>query len=83
MENQLLKLALRRRSVRRYTNIPISDEVISEIMKIALTAPSSFGHRPVEFVVVRDKKMIKALASCKSLGGTQVSTGSNKVLYEL
>ena len=79
MENQLLKLALRRRSVRRYTNIPISDEVISEIMKIALTAPRSFGHRPVEFVVVRDKKMIKALASCKSLGGTQI-IGSDIVI---
>jgi len=41
-------------------------------MKVALTAPSSFGHRPVEYVVVRDKETIKDLASCKSYGGSQI-----------
>ena len=72
MENKLFELARRRRSVRRYTNERISDEVLNEIMKVALTAPCSFGHRPVEFVTVRDKKMIKELAACKSFGGTQI-----------
>ena len=41
-------------------------------MKVALTAPCSFGHMPVEFVVVRDRNTIKNLAACKSLGGTQI-----------
>ena len=54
MENKLFDLAAKRRSVRRYTNEHISDEVLNEIMKVALTAPCSFGHRPVEFVIVRD-----------------------------
>ncbi len=39
---------------------------------MALTSPSSFGHRPVEYVVVRDKETIKDLASCKSYGGSQI-----------
>ena len=30
---------------------------INEIMKVALAAPTSFGHKPVEFVVARDKDM--------------------------
>lgn len=72
MENKLLELALRRRSVRRYTNEHIDDDVIDEIMKTALTAPCSFGHRPVEFVVVRDSKTIREIADCKSLGGSQI-----------
>ena len=72
MENKLLELALRRRSVRRYTNEHIDDSVIDEIMKTALTAPCSFGHRPVEFVVVRDPKTIRDIADCKSLGGSQI-----------
>ena len=72
MENQLFELTAKRRSVRRYTGEHISDEVIGEIMKVALTAPCSFGHMPVEFVVVRDRNTIKNLAACKSLGGTQI-----------
>ena len=72
MENKLFDLAARRRSVRRYTNERIDDSVINEIMKVALMAPASFGHQPAEFVVVRDKQTINALASCKSLGGSQI-----------
>ena len=56
MNNQLFELAAKRRSVRKYTDAKISDDVINEIMKVALAAPCSFGHRPVEFVVVRKKK---------------------------
>ena len=70
MENKLFDLAAKRRSVRRYTNEHISDEVLNEIMKVALAAPCSFGHRPVEFVIVRDK--IRELAECKSFGGSQI-----------
>ena len=72
MENKLFELVAKRRSVRRYSDEYISDEVINEIMKVALTAPCSFGHRPVEFVVVRDKDTIKEIAACKSLGGSQI-----------
>ena len=72
MENRLLDLALRRRSHRSYSDAHIDDSVISEIMNVALAAPCSFGHMPVEFVVVRDKATIKELAECKSLGGSQI-----------
>jgi len=79
MENKLLELALRRRSVRKYTDEPIPDEVLDEILKTALTAPCSFGHRPVEFIAVRDKERIKEVASCKSLGGKQI-VGADTVI---
>ena len=59
MENKLFELAAKRRSVRKYVGGRIGDETIHEIMKVALAAPCSFGHRPVEFVVVRDKERIK------------------------
>lgn len=72
MENRLFELAAARRSVRRYTGEAIHPDVLGEIMKVALTAPCSFGHRPVEFVVVQDTERIRALAACKSLGGTQI-----------
>jgi nitroreductase len=71
-DNKLLELSLKRRSIRRYTDEIIDENVINNIMKVALTAPSSFGHRPVEFVIVKDKETIQKLADCKSLGGSQI-----------
>ena len=38
MENKLFDLTAKRRSVRRYTNEHISDEVLNKIMKVALGA---------------------------------------------
>jgi nitroreductase len=72
MKNVLFELAAKRRSIRRYTNEHINDDVLNEIMKVALAAPCSFGHRPVEFVIVRDRNKITELAACKSLGGSQI-----------
>lgn len=72
MRNALFELAAKRRSIRRYTNEHIDDDVLNEIIKVALAAPCSFGHRPVEFVIVRDKNRIRDLAACKSLGGSQI-----------
>ena len=72
MTNELFELAAKRRSIRRYTNDHISDDILNEIMRVALTAPSSFGHRSVEFVVVQDQDRIRELASCKSYGGSQI-----------
>lgn len=72
MENKLFELASKRRSIRSYTGNQIYKEILDEIMKVALTAPCSFGHRPVEFVVVQDQDRIRELASCKSYGGSQI-----------
>ncbi len=57
----------------------IPDEDLDYILDFALTAPSSFGHRPVEFVVVRDKDNIRKVGECKSLGGSQID-GADAVI---
>lgn len=82
MENKLLKLTLKRRSVRRYKSAHIDDKIINEIMKIALTAPTSFGHDAVEFVVVRNHDSISKIGSCKSLGGSQIN-GADAVIVTM
>ena len=68
MKNFLLEIAKNRRSCRKYTGEKIPDEVVNEILKIALLAPSSWGKNPVHFIVVRDKTMIKNIAKCKRMG---------------
>ena len=79
MRNDLYELTRKRRSVRRYGSAHINDEVIHKIMKIALTAPTSFGHKPVEYVVVRDKDMIQRIGACKQMGGSQIN-GADAVI---
>ena len=74
MENNLLELALRRRSIRRYTGQPISDQILDEILKVGLSAPTSFGHRAVELVLVRDPETIRRIGACKTMGGSQVNS---------
>ena len=39
MKNDLFDLAASRRSIRKYDVAPIDDEILDEIMKVALTAP--------------------------------------------
>ena len=79
MKNDLYELTRKRRSVRHYGSEHIDDEIINEIMKVALTAPTSFGHKPVEFVVVRDKDMIRKIGACKQMGGSQIN-GADAVI---
>ena len=74
MQNDLYELTRKRRSVRRYGTAHIDDELIHEIMKVALTAPTSFGHKPVEYIVVRDKDMIRKIGACKQMGGSQINS---------
>ncbi len=73
-ENLLFELARQRRSVRRYTGEKVSDDVVREILKIALLAPSSWGRHPVEFVVIRDRATIEAVARCKRMGAGPLPT---------
>lgn len=79
MENNLFELSRRRRSIRRYGNRHIEDDMVREIIKVALTAPTSFGHRPVEFVIVRDRDTIQRLGECKRMGGSQIN-GADTVI---
>lgn len=76
----LLKIAETRRSIRRYTSEPISPETISNILAIAMLAPSSYGQNPVEFVVVQDRDKLAKLADCKRIGAPSVRASAASVV---
>lgn len=44
---------LNRRTIRKYKDEKISDEIIHEIMKCAVISPSGKNAKPYEFIVVR------------------------------
>ena len=45
---------LRRRSSRKYTNEPISEEQIHHLLEAAMSAPSARNQRPWEFLVITE-----------------------------
>lgn len=51
-----------RRSVRKYTDQPVSDEVVLELLEAARIAPSGNNTQPWRFIIVRDPETKKALA---------------------
>lgn len=58
----------KRRSIRKYSERPIEQETIDQIMESALRAPSSRGLQPWEFVVVTDEGIIEKLSKSKEHG---------------
>ncbi len=53
---------LKRRSIRAYTDAPVTDEQVQALLEAAMAAPSAHDGRPWAFVVVRDPTRRKALA---------------------
>ena len=62
---KLLQTMLNRRSVRKYTKEPISDEILDTILKAGLSAPTGHNAKPWEFVVVKDRSMLEKLSECR------------------
>lgn len=47
-----------RRSIRKYTGEPISEEQLKTILKAGFQAPSAHNRNPREYIVLRDKDII-------------------------
>jgi nitroreductase len=52
----------KRRSIRQYTDEPVSDADVKALLEAAMAAPSSSDRRPWEFIVVREKSLRQRLA---------------------
>ena len=50
-----------RRSIRKYTSEPVTDEQIQTLLEAAMAAPSASNRQTWEFVVVRDAGLCKKL----------------------
>jgi nitroreductase len=54
LENQVLKAIRERRSVLRFSEAAVSDELLDAILEAGRWAPSYINSQPWEFIVVRD-----------------------------
>ena len=53
---------LRRRSIRKYTQDAIPDDIIKKLLEAGMSAPSAGNQRPWHFVVIKDKEALAKLA---------------------
>ena len=58
-----MQAILTRRSIRKYTEQPVSDEVIKELMEAAMHAPSAGNRQPWCFVVINDRKIMNEITT--------------------
>ena len=57
----LLDLILSRRSIRRYENKDIPEEVLQQILETGRQAPSAANRQPIHFVIVTDRDILQNL----------------------
>ena len=66
-----------RRSVRSYLDRDIDEAVVSRILEAAMTAPSAGNQQPWQFIVVRDRDKLEAIAHfhpyCKMAGNAPLA----------
>jgi nitroreductase len=62
----------KRRSIRKYKNIPVPKEKIVKILEAARIAPSAGHRQPWHFIVVENKETIKKLAKQEWAAGAPV-----------
>ena len=68
---EALEAIRRRRSVRRYTDRPVSDEDLDRLMRLALLAPTGHNAQAWSFIVVREPERRAALAELVLRGAAE------------
>lgn len=53
-----MKAMLTRRSIRKYTSQPVSEDTVKELLTAAMAAPTAADQRTWEFVVIDDRKVL-------------------------
>jgi len=58
----IFELIRSRRSIRKYTGEPVSDEVITKIIEAGTWAPSGLNNQPWKFGIVKDDDLKKEIS---------------------
>jgi nitroreductase len=80
----ILDVIRTRRSIRRYTADPVSEEDLGKILEAGRWAPSADNSQPCTFVVLRSQEVRKKLAAVLAWGGflSQATLGIAVVIDE-
>ena len=75
----LLDILKKRKSIRKYTDENISDEVLNQIIEAGKLAPSGRNKKPVKLILVKDKETLEYLSNTRS-HGSQILAGANAAI---
>ena len=78
VENQALHAIFNRKSVRQYTEREISQDVLDNLLRAGMAAPSSRDRRPWHFIVISDKEILDNLGG--QLRNAFFMAGANKAI---
>lgn len=78
---EYLELVQNRRSMRAFTDRAITNEQIEKMITAASYAPSGMNYQPWEFIVVRDKEVMKKLVHV-SFGNIKMPELENREIVE-
>jgi nitroreductase len=59
-----MDIILSRRSIRRYTDEPVPENLVRELLAAAMSAPSAGNQQPWHFIVIRDRKLLDQITKC-------------------
>ncbi len=62
MANPTFANIMTRHSVRRYLDMPVTDEQVTALLHAGMAAPSGCNKQPWEFIVVNDEELLSKLA---------------------
>lgn len=63
-----LETLFTRRSIRKYTEQPVADADVETMLRAAMLAPSANNRQPWQFIVVRERERLKAVAGMHPYG---------------
>lgn len=64
-----------RRSTRKFLEKPLSEEIITQLLEAAMTAPSAHNSQPWHFLVVTDRARLKAVAEAGARPAATAAAG--------
>jgi nitroreductase len=64
-----MEAVLTRRSIRKYSDKPVPDDLVMQLLRAAMAAPSARNQQPWEFIVVRDRTQLEAIATAQPYAG--------------
>ena len=71
-----INFILKRRSIRKYTAEPVSDELVDLLLRAAMAAPSARNQQKWQFVVVREQAAKDEIAKIKPHGASMAPQAS-------
>lgn len=76
----ILHAIMTRRSIRKFTGIPVDDDQLDKIIRAGFQAPSAHNMQPWEFIVIRDQELLKEIKEFHPYAKMTVDAGCSIVV---